>query len=84
MAENKAPYIKPIKHREYECKQSKYDHVPKLPMRSLILSPSGGRQDGILTEYDFKNRIRKRLGKMEMKLVDLVGNALNKLINFLI
>ena len=29
MAENKAPEIQPIKHIEYECKQSKYEHVPK-------------------------------------------------------
>ena len=43
MTENKAPTISPIKHIEYECKQSKYgDHVPKLPMHSMILSPSGG------------------------------------------
>ena len=42
MAENKAPKIEPIKHKEYECRQSKYEHVPKLPMRSMILSPSGG------------------------------------------
>ena len=42
MTENKAPTISPIKHIENECKQSKYgEHVPKLPMRSMILSPSG-------------------------------------------
>ena len=40
--ENKAPTRSPIKHIEYECKQSKYGkHVPKLPMHSMILSPSG-------------------------------------------
>jgi len=48
MAENKAPYIKPVQHREYECKQSKYEHVPKLPMRSMILSPSGGGKTVLL------------------------------------
>ena len=43
MAENKAPTISPIEHIQHECKQSKYgEHVPKLPMRSKILSPSGG------------------------------------------
>ena len=43
MTENKAPTLSPIKHIEYECKQSEYgDHVPKLPMRSMILSSSGG------------------------------------------
>ena len=48
MAENKAPKIEPIKHKEYECRQSKYEHVPKLPMRSMILSPSGGGKTVLL------------------------------------
>ena len=39
MSENKAPTITPIRHIEYECKQSKYgEHVPKLPTRSMILN----------------------------------------------
>ena len=42
MAENNAQTISPTKHIEYECKRSKYgEHVPKLPMRSMILAPSG-------------------------------------------
>ena len=49
MTENKAPTISPIKHIEYECKQSKYgDHVPKLPMRSMILAPSGSGKTVLL------------------------------------
>ena len=48
MAENKAPEIKPIKHIEYECKQSKYEHVPQLPMRAMILSPSSGGKTVLL------------------------------------
>ena len=43
MAENTSPTKSPSKQIEYECKQSKYgEHVPKLPMRSMLLSPSGG------------------------------------------
>ena len=42
MTDNKAPIIKPIKLKQYECKQSNYEVAPELPMRSLILSPSGG------------------------------------------
>ena len=43
MTENEAPTISLINHIEYECKQSKYgERVPKLPLRSMILSPSGG------------------------------------------
>ena len=49
MTEHKAPTISTIKHIEYECKQSKYgDHVPKLPMRAMILSPSGGGKTVLL------------------------------------
>ena len=39
--ENKVPTIQPIKLKEFEVKQSKYEMVPKLPMRSVILGPSG-------------------------------------------
>ena len=54
MAENQAPTISPIKHIEYECKQSKYgEHVPKLPMRSMILSPSGGGKTVLLQNMIF-------------------------------
>ena len=42
MTENKAPIITPIKVKQYECKQSNYEVAPQLPMRSMILSPSGG------------------------------------------
>ena len=45
MTENKAPIIKPIKLKQFECKQSNYEVAPQLPMRSLILSPSGGGED---------------------------------------
>ena len=41
--------IKPIKLQEYTCKQSKHDVVPKLPLRSVILSPSGGGKTVLLT-----------------------------------
>ena len=35
------PTIKPINLKEYEVKQSKYNVVSKLPIRSFILGPSG-------------------------------------------
>ena len=34
------PKIQPLKVKEYENKQSKYEMVPKLPVRSIILGPS--------------------------------------------
>ena len=38
---NTAPIIQPIKLKEYETKQSKYETVPQIPFRSVILGPSG-------------------------------------------
>ena len=35
------PVIKPRDHKEFVSKQSKYDHVGKLPMRAVVLGPSG-------------------------------------------
>ena len=42
MTDNKVPDIKPIKLKEYETKQSKYEQVGKLPMRAMLCAPSGG------------------------------------------
>ena len=51
----KAPTISPIKHIEYECKQSKYgEHVPET---SYAFNDSGTkfrRKDRISTEYDIR------------------------------
>jgi GTPase SAR1 family protein len=45
-----APKIQPIQLKEYNCKQSKYnDVVPKLPMRSMLVGPSGGGKTVLLT-----------------------------------
>jgi len=41
MVDNKAPIIQPIKLKEYETKQSKYEMVPQIPFRSVILGPNG-------------------------------------------
>ena len=42
------PTIKPIKLTEYEVKQSKYNVVSKLPIRSIILGPSGSEKSILL------------------------------------
>jgi len=42
------PKIQPIKLKEYEVKQSKYDVVPKLPLRAIILGPSGSGKSILL------------------------------------
>jgi len=38
---NEIPKIAPIKMKEYEVKQSRYNVVSKLPFRSIVLGPSG-------------------------------------------
>jgi hypothetical protein len=37
----KVPDIKPIKLKEYNVKQSKYNMVGRIPIRQIILGPSG-------------------------------------------
>jgi hypothetical protein len=41
--------IKPINVKEYTCKQSKYLQVPKIPLRGLLLAPSGSGKTVLLT-----------------------------------
>ena len=36
------PIIKPINITDYDFNQSKYEHVPKLPFRSIIVASSTG------------------------------------------
>ena len=44
-----APSIKPIQLKEYNCKQSKYEVAPKLPMRSMLVAPSGAGKTVLLS-----------------------------------
>ncbi len=45
------PTIKPIKLKEYEVKQSRYNVASKLPMRSIILGPSGSGKSILLQNF---------------------------------
>ena len=45
---NIIPVIKPIQTKEYETKQSKYNVVSKLPLRSIVLGPSGSGKSILL------------------------------------
>jgi len=45
---DKIPQIVPAKMKDYTIKQSRYDVVPRLPCRSLILAPSGGGKTVLL------------------------------------
>ena len=42
------PKIEPIKLKEYTSKQSEYSQCAKLPMRSILLSPSGSGKTVLL------------------------------------
>lgn len=48
MSDNKVPKIIPVTMKDYTVKQSKYDMVPRLPCRSLLLAPSGGGKTVLL------------------------------------
>ena len=37
----KIPKLEPVKLKTFESKQSKYEQVGKLPLRDIILGPSG-------------------------------------------
>ena len=44
------PKVTPIQLKEYTCNQSPYgDVVPKLPMRSMLVAPSGAGKTVLLT-----------------------------------
>ena len=42
------PTIEPIKVKQYEVKQSKYPQVGRLPIRSILLAPSGSGKTVLL------------------------------------
>ena len=42
------PDIKPISVKQYEVKQSKYEQAQKLPVRGILLAPSGGGKGVLL------------------------------------
>ena len=43
--------IKPINVKEFTCKQSKYETAPKLPIRSMVIGPSGSGKSALLTIF---------------------------------
>jgi len=43
------PVIKPYKSKEYKLKQSKYDNVPKLPMRMIMIAPSNSGKSVLIS-----------------------------------
>ena len=51
---NNVPKIEPIKCKEYTSKQSKYDVVGKLPLRDIILGPSGVGKGILFFKYDIR------------------------------
>ena len=63
---DKAPVIKPIKIKEFEFKQSKYKQCGSLPVRSILLGPSGSGK-GVL---------------LQNMILDIYKNVLSEFIYF--
>ena len=42
------PELKPIRCRTFECRQSRYEHVPKLPLRACAYGPGGSGKSHLL------------------------------------
>jgi hypothetical protein len=42
--------IKPIDLKEFSCKQSVHNHIPKVPVRMLLLAPSGSGKTVLLSK----------------------------------
>ena len=47
---NTSPQIEPTNMKEHTVKQSKYESVGKLPMRVIILGPSGSGKNTVLLQ----------------------------------
>ena len=45
------PDVRPHKVPEFKVKQSKYPHVPELPMRALVYGPSGSGKAVLLSNF---------------------------------
>ena len=41
--------IKPIGLKDYTCKQSKHGHAPQIPLRMILLAPSGSGKTVLLS-----------------------------------
>ena len=57
------PTIKPMNITDYEFKQSKYEHVPKLPFRSIIVASSTGGKT-VLVQNLFLNVYRNSFARI--------------------
>ena len=51
--QHQVPHINPIALKEYEVKQSKYGIVGKLPIRSILLTPSSSGKTVLIQNMIF-------------------------------
>ena len=49
MSKHNSLDIKPICLKDYSCKQSCHNHVPKVPVRMVLLAPSGSGKTVLLS-----------------------------------
>ena len=57
------PIIQPINIADYEFKQSRYEHVPKLPCRSIIVASSTGGKTALI-QYLILNVYRSSFARI--------------------
>ena len=49
MSKHNSLEIKPIGHTDFTCRQSKHNHVPTIPLRMILLAPSGAGKTVLLS-----------------------------------
>ena len=61
--DNNTPITKPVDVKQYEVKQSKFAIAPKLPIRSIMLGPSGSGKNVLLQSMilDIERLIRSNI-----------------------
>jgi hypothetical protein len=75
------PDIKPLALKQYDIKQSKYDVVGKLPIRSVLLGPSGGGKTVLLVNMvmDIYKNLFERVYIFSPSIdVDMTWNVVKK------
>ena len=52
MSRKTVPTIEPVKVKQFDVKQSKYHQCGTLPIRSVLLGPSGAGKGIVFAKYD--------------------------------
>ena len=80
MTIEKRPDIKPIKLKEYNVKQRKYNLVGRIPIRQIVIGPSGCGK-GIYIQNEIMDIYKNRFARIyifppQLRLITKHGNLL--------